>query len=139
MTTTTDGTTGEQLAESLLQNVGSENMRAATRLLGAHHNGYWLRRFLREEGGALAQEAGHPVIDRGEDGPSLDWEAVGFLLLARPPALGGSRNELAVLECAASLVTRCAVHLGEVIRAVDETELQLILRAIKEAASGKPR
>ncbi|MEU9274882.1 hypothetical protein [Streptomyces sp. NPDC048341] len=38
-TTVTDGRTGEQLAEELLQGVGNEQMRAATRLLGAHRNG----------------------------------------------------------------------------------------------------
>ncbi|MYX18387.1 hypothetical protein GTY67_34525 [Streptomyces sp. SID8374] len=43
-------------------------------------------------------------------------------------------SEMAVLETAASLVSRCPVQLGEVIRAVDESELRLILQALGEAA-----
>ncbi|MER7577905.1 hypothetical protein [Streptomyces sp. NPDC126514] len=46
MMTATDDMTGGELAESLLRDVGNERMRAATRLLGAHRNGFWLRRFL---------------------------------------------------------------------------------------------
>ncbi|MEH6373580.1 hypothetical protein V7793_04345 [Streptomyces sp. KLMMK] len=41
--TVTAETTGGELAESLLQNVGNEQVCAATRLFGAHRNGYWLR------------------------------------------------------------------------------------------------
>ncbi|MEV5598957.1 hypothetical protein [Streptomyces sp. NPDC052496] len=48
VTTVADDTTGEQLADSLLQGVGNEQMRAATKLLGRHRDGYWLRRFLSE-------------------------------------------------------------------------------------------
>ncbi|MGW6202039.1 hypothetical protein ACWF9B_00060 [Streptomyces sp. NPDC055089] len=37
----------------------------------------------------------------------------------------------------AQVVSRCPVQLGEVIRAVDESELRLILRAVDEAAHGE--
>jgi hypothetical protein len=44
VTVTDDCTTGAALVESLLQGVGNEGMRAATRLLGAHCGACWRRR-----------------------------------------------------------------------------------------------
>ncbi|NWF30161.1 hypothetical protein HW130_28545 [Streptomyces sp. PKU-EA00015] len=120
MTVTSDSTTGEQLALSLLQGVGNEQMRAATRLLGAHQDGYWLRRLLEDEH-ELTAAADKPVIDRRGKHPSVDWDAIGQLMLARPWAFKSSSSELAVLEVAASLVTRCAVQLGQALRVVDNT------------------
>ncbi|MFI5748894.1 hypothetical protein ACIBBE_23865 [Streptomyces sp. NPDC051644] len=113
MTVTSESTTGDQLADSLLQGVGNEQMRAATRLLGAHRDGYWLRRLLEEEA-ELAAAADRPVVDRSGMHPSVDWDAVGLLMLSRPGALKCSRSEMAVLEVAASLVTplRGAARLG---------------------------
>ncbi|PJM98484.1 hypothetical protein CG740_35075 [Streptomyces sp. CB01201] len=69
---------GQQLAEELLLDVGNEYMQAATRFLGAHRGGYWLRRF--EEDQELAVAAGGPLIDRDGRHPSVDWSAVGRLL-----------------------------------------------------------
>ncbi|MEF3118919.1 hypothetical protein [Streptomyces chrestomyceticus] len=134
--TVTDETTGQQLTESLLQGVGNEQMRAATRLLGAHRDGYWLRRLLRDEA-TLSAAAGRSVIDRSARHPSVDWDTLGHLLLARPGALKCSSSELAVLEVAASLVSCCPVQLGTVFRAVDSHELGLILTVLEEAAYGE--
>ncbi|MEU3220162.1 hypothetical protein [Streptomyces sp. NPDC006971] len=133
---TGDSTTGAELAADLLQGVGNENMRAATRLLGAHRDGFWLRRLLEDET-ELSAAADKPVIDRAGSSPSIDWDTIGLLMLSRPSAFKSSTSEMAVLETAASLVSRCPVQLGEVIRAVDERELQLILRAVDEAAHGE--
>ncbi|MFD9469897.1 hypothetical protein [Streptomyces goshikiensis] len=40
-------TTGAELAAKLLQGVEHEHVRAATRLLGSHRDGFWLRSFAR--------------------------------------------------------------------------------------------
>ncbi|MER6913985.1 hypothetical protein ABT354_20120 [Streptomyces sp. NPDC000594] len=135
MTSISESITGEQLADSLLQGVGAEPMRAATTLLGRHRGGFWLRRFLDQEQ-ELTTAADKPVIDRRGTHPSVDWDAIGLLMLSRPLAFGGSSSELAVLEVAASLVNRCGVQLGQVIRAVDDSEFRLVLRAMQEAAYG---
>lgn len=135
MANATDTTTGEQLAEELLQGVGNEGMRAATRLLGAHRDGFWLRRLLDDEA-ELSAAADKPVIDRRGVHPSVDWDTIGLLMLDRPWVLKCSRSEMAMLEVAASLVSRCAVQLGAVVQAVDEDELRLILRALQETAYG---
>lgn len=79
----TRGITGKELADDLLQGVSSEQMRAATRLLGAHHDGYWLRRFFEDQ--ELADAAGQPLLDHAGPHPSIDWNAVGLLLLADSP------------------------------------------------------
>ncbi|MYR41275.1 hypothetical protein [Streptomyces sp. SID5910] len=135
---TGDSTTGAELAADLLQGVGNENMRAATRLLGAHRGGFWLRRLLEQED-ELTAAADKPVIDRTGTHPSIDWDTIGLLMLSRPSAFKSSTSEMAMLETAASLVSRCPVQLGEVIRVVDENELRLILRAVEEAAYGEER
>ncbi|SEB31393.1 hypothetical protein SAMN04490357_0156 [Streptomyces misionensis] len=126
---------GEPLAEELLQGVGNEGMRAATRLLSAHRDGYWLRRLLEDEA-ALSAAADKPVIDRNGTHPSVSWDTIGLLLLSSPWALKSSRSEMAVLEVAASLVRRCGVQLGAVVQDVDDNEFRLILRALEEAAYG---
>ncbi|WP_310726208.1 hypothetical protein [Streptomyces sp. N2A] len=133
---TEDSTTGGQLAESLLQGVGNEGMRAATRLLGAHRGGYWLHRLLEQEA-QLSATARKPVIDRSGRHPSVDWDVIGLLLLDSPHVFKSSSSELAVLKVAASLVSRCGVQLGTVVQVVDDRELRLILRAIGEAAYGE--
>lgn len=135
---TGNSTRGAELAADLLRGVGNENMRAATRLLGAHRGGFWLRRLLDQEH-ELTAAADKPVIDRTGTHPSVDWDTIGLLMLSRPSAFKCSSSEMAVLETAASLVSRCPVQLGEVIRAVDESELRLILRAMEEAAYGEER
>lgn len=134
VTTVADDRTGEQLAEGLLQGVGNEQMRAATRLLGAHRNGYWLRRFQTDR--ELAAAAGRELIDRSGTHPSVDWDAVGLFMVDQPWVFRCSDSELAMLKFAASLVGRCGVQLQRVVQAVDETELRLILRALEEAAYG---
>ncbi|MET4647549.1 hypothetical protein ACFVW5_22860 [Streptomyces sp. NPDC058232] len=132
----TRGITGKELADDLLQGVSSEQMRAATRLLGAHHDGYWLRRFFEDQ--ELADAAGRPLLAHAGPRPSIDWNAVGLLLLAdRPPARKASSSELAVLEFAASLVGRAPIQLQRVIHAVDDTEFRLLLRALMAAAYGE--
>lgn len=136
MTTVANGMTGQQLAESLLRGVGNEEMRAATRLLGAHSDGYWLRRILEEEE-ELSAAAEKPVIDRSVRNPSVDWDALGLILLACPAVLASSHSEMAVLEVAVSLVTWRGVQLGQVLRTVNDIEFQLILRAQQEAAYGE--
>ncbi|SEE59936.1 hypothetical protein SAMN04490357_7720 [Streptomyces misionensis] len=138
MTTVADGRTGEQLAEELLQGVGNEGMRAATRLLGAYRDGYWLRRLLENEA-EWSAAADKPVIDRSGTHPSVDWDSIGLLMLDRPWVLRSSHSEMAMLEVAASLVRRCAVQLGSVVQAVDDDEFRLILRALREAAYGDVR
>ncbi|MFI9206368.1 hypothetical protein [Streptomyces sp. NPDC053048] len=135
MTVTSDGMTGTELAKSLLHSVGNEWMRAATRLLGAHRNGFWLRRFLEEEA-EISAAADQPIIDRDGVHPSVNWDTIGLLMLSRPGAFKASASELAMLEVAASLVSRCGVQLGQVLRVVDDAEFRLILRAQEEAAFG---
>lgn len=132
-TTVADDRTGEQLAESLLEGVGDEGMRAATRLLGAHRNGFWLRRLLEQEAELSAAGTGRPVIDRSGPHPSVGWDAIGLLLVDQPWVIQASRSEMAVLEVAASLVRRCGVQLGSVVDAVDGGEFQLILGALQSA------
>ena len=127
----TDCRTGEQIAEDLLLGVGNERMRAATRLLGAHQDGYWLRRLLDEEED-LTRAADQPVIDRSS-APSVNWDTIGLLLATSRHALKASASEMAMLEVAASLMARCGVQLGTVLRVVDDTELRLIRRALDEA------
>jgi hypothetical protein len=135
MTNAMETARGEQLAGELLQGVGNEGMRAATRLLGAYRDGFWLRRLLDDET-ELSAAADKPVIDRRGVHPSVDWDAIGLLMISRPGALKCSRSEMAMLEVAASLVSRCAVQLGAVVQAVDEDEFRLILRALQETAYG---
>lgn len=113
-------------------------MWAATRLLGAHCNGYWLRRLLEEEP-RRTEAADKPVIDRNGRHPSVDWDAIGLLMLSSPYVFNSSRRELAVREAVASLVSRCGVQLGTVAQAVDDHEVQLILRALQETAYGEAR
>ncbi|MEU2870425.1 hypothetical protein ABZ769_14650 [Streptomyces olivoreticuli] len=125
---------GMALAEAMVHGVGSGEMRAATRLLGAHRDGYWLRRFAEEDGPA---PGGPSLIDRSGPHASVDWTAVGRRLFDVPWALTASRSELAVLECATSLVGRCGVTLQQVLRAVDDNEFRLITRAMTEAAYGE--
>lgn len=112
--------TGMELAEGLLRGVGSEGMRAATRLLGAHRDGYWLRE------GRLPVESG--------EGGTVDWDQVGRMLDAGQ--FKGSSTEMAVLGVAASLVDQRAVQLGRVVRTVGEADLAAIIRALTEAAYG---
>ncbi|WP_406424170.1 hypothetical protein OH809_03335 [Streptomyces sp. NBC_00873] len=134
MTVTSDGMTGDELAESLLQGVGNERTRAATRLLGAHRDGYWLRRLIDDQ--ELADAVGGPLIDRSGINPAVSWDALRRLMLTLGWSRRASRSEVAVLEIAASLVGECAVQLREVIHAVDRCEFRLILRALEEAAYG---
>ncbi|MFC6370555.1 hypothetical protein, partial [Nonomuraea thailandensis] len=135
VTMVADDRTGEHLAEDLLQSVGNEGMQAATRLLGAHRNGYWLRRLLEEEA-ELSAAGNRPIIDRSGTHPSVGWDAIGLLLVDQPWVIQASRSEMAVLEVAASLVRRCGVQLGAVVEAVDENEFRLILRALQETVYG---
>ncbi|MEV6357931.1 hypothetical protein [Streptomyces hydrogenans] len=135
---TTVNRTGEELAEDLLHSVGSEGFRAATRLLGAHRDGWWLRRLLAEEAG-LSQAAGQPVINRESSRPWVDWDALGLLLLDSPWALKASASEMAMLEVATSLAGAHRVQLRKAVDVVSAGELRLILRAMEEAAYGEVR
>ncbi|NUK05435.1 hypothetical protein [Streptomyces lunaelactis] len=80
MTVTSESTTGEELAASLLQGVGNEWMRAATRLLGKHRDGYWLRRFLDEQD---PQPEHLQDIDRTGTHPSVNWPGIAQRLMGR--------------------------------------------------------
>ncbi|MBT2509416.1 hypothetical protein J7I98_26755 [Streptomyces sp. ISL-98] len=133
----TDDMTGEELADSLLRDVGNERMRAATRLLGAHRDGFWLRRFLDDQ--ELSDAAGNPLIDSSGTHPSVDWTALGRLMLTLGWSRRSSSSEVAVPEFAASLVGSGAVQLQQVIQAVDEGEFRLLVRALEEAAYGERR
>ncbi len=132
VTMVADGTTGKQLAEELLQGVGNEYMLAATRFLGAHRDGYWLRRFTDDQ--ELAAAAGRPLIDRTGTHPSVDWDAVGHLLtLTGSPVTRSSRSEALVLEFAASLVGQCPVQLRPFLQVFDDAEFTAALQAMREA------
>ncbi|MEU7106455.1 hypothetical protein ACFQ2B_40880 [Streptomyces stramineus] len=136
MTLTTECTTGDELAENLLRGIGNEQMRAATRLLGAHRDGYWLRRFLDDR--ELAEAVNQPCqfIDRADTSPSVDWNAVALVLVTQPWVLKCSGSEQAVLEFAASLVGKTSVNLHKAINAADEDEFERMLRAMRQAAYG---
>uniref|UniRef100_UPI003F49A938 hypothetical protein n=1 Tax=Streptomyces sp. CA-136453 TaxID=3240050 RepID=UPI003F49A938 len=123
---------GEQLAEELLQDVGNECMQAATRFLGAHRGGYWLRRFKEDQ--ELAVAAGGPLIDRDGRHPSVDWSAVGRLLTRTgSPVTRSSRSEALALEFAASLVGECPVQLQPFVQVFDDAEFTAALRALRSA------
>ncbi|QGZ47277.1 MULTISPECIES: hypothetical protein [Streptomyces] len=137
VTVVSDGTKGQELAERLLEGVVNEPMRAATKLLGAHSDGYWLRRLTDDQ--ELAALVDEPLIDLSGRCPTLDWDGVGHLLKTPGWSQGASRSQAAVLEFAASLVSRCPVQLGKVTHAVDDGEFQLLLAAMEEASYGDPR
>ncbi|GHB51001.1 hypothetical protein GCM10010347_20900 [Streptomyces cirratus] len=132
---TADRMTGPQLAQSLLQDTDDESIRAATRLLGDHDDGFWLRRLMEDR--TLETAADRPLVKRSGAHRSVDWEALGRLMLTLGWSRRASRSEVAVLEVAASLVGGCSVQLRQVIEALDEAQLRLVLRAMEEAASGK--
>lgn len=136
MVATTQNMTGETLAEDLLQGVGNEQMRAATRLLGAHRDGYWLRRFLGEQELAEAVDQPCSFIDRTGRHPSVDWNAVGLVLVTQPWVLRCSDSERAMLEFASALVGTTSVNLRRAINAADDGEFALMTRAMREAAYG---
>lgn len=125
---------GMALAEAMVRGVAGGEERAATRLLGAHRDGYWLRRFAEED---RTRSEGPPLIDRTGTHPAVDWAAVGLRLFDVRRSLTASTSEIAVLECATSLVGRCGVTLRQVLRAVDDNEFRLITRAMTEAAYGE--
>ncbi|MEV6686551.1 hypothetical protein AB0N28_14585 [Streptomyces sp. NPDC051130] len=132
---TAESMTGPELAESLLQDTDDESVRAATRLLGAHDNGFWLRRLVEDR--TLETAADRPLVKRSGAHRSVDWDALGRLMLTLGWSRRASRSEVAVLEVAASLVGGCAVRLRQVIEALDGAEFRLVLRAMEEAASGR--
>ncbi|MFJ7069709.1 hypothetical protein [Streptomyces sp. NPDC101115] len=135
VTTMVDGRTGEQLAEELLQDVGNEYMLAATRFLGAHRDGYWLRRFAEDQ--ELEAAAIRPLIDRSDKYPSIDWAAVGHLLtLTGSPVTRSSHSEALVLEFAASLVGQCPVQLRPFLQVFDDAEFTAALQAMRAARGG---
>lgn len=139
VTTVADDRTGEQLAESLLQGVGNEWMRAATRLLGRHRDGYWLRRCLTEQD---PQPEHLQYVDRSGTHPSVNWIGIAHRLmnefpLTDAPPIQGSRSELAVLRIATSLTGVAPLNLKATLDALDETELRLVQQAITEATTGE--
>ncbi|WP_405409034.1 hypothetical protein [Streptomyces decoyicus] len=135
VTVTSDEMTGTELAESLLQGAGNERMRAATRLLGAYREGFWLRRLIEDQ--ELADAAGRPLINRSGQHPSVDWSALGRLFLRTGWSRRASVSEAVMLESAVSLVGGSVVELRQVIHALDHGELQLVMRALEAAAYGK--
>lgn len=127
--------TGAELAAKLLQDVDdvdNEHVRAATRLLGSHQDGLWLRRFTEDRD--LADAAGRPLI--GKTG-GIDWDGLARLLRTPRWSRRASGSEVAVLEFAVSLVGDCAVNLRQSVHAVDDADFQLLLRALREAAYGE--
>ncbi|MFF2411769.1 hypothetical protein [Streptomyces sp. NPDC058092] len=132
--TAIDTDSGPALAESLLHGVGNENWQAATRLLGAHRDGYWLRRFL--DMATIPIWDTPPIIDRSGTHPCIAWNSLG----GRLNMSGGdwpkaSSSEIAVLQVAASLMGEWQVDLRRVIYALDDDELRLVLRAIAEVGN----
>jgi hypothetical protein len=125
--------TGPELADALLDGIGNEEMRAATRLLGAHRDGYWLRRFNNDD----ALRVVGRLIDWSDGVPCLDWDAVQRLFIDRPAAFKASSSEMAILYFATSLVGRCAIQLSAVMRPLDEQEAGLVIRALTEVARGE--
>ncbi|MET7534602.1 hypothetical protein [Streptomyces goshikiensis] len=125
------GATGVELAAAMLQGVGNEQMRAATRLLGSHRDGFWLRRFSEDQ--ELVDAAGSPLID-GASG--IDWDALARLMRTPGWSRRASGSEVTVLEFAVSLAGDCAVNLRQVVHAVDDSEFKLLQRALQEAAYG---
>ncbi|MFD5412422.1 hypothetical protein [Streptomyces nojiriensis] len=123
------GATGVELAAAMLQGVGNEQMRAATRLLGSHRDGLWLRRFAEDQ--ELVDAAGSALID-GTGG--IDWDALARLLRTPGWSRRASGGEVAVLEFAVSLAGDCAVNLRQVVHAVGDSEFKLLQRALQEAA-----
>ncbi|OLO25489.1 hypothetical protein PZ61_0238060 [Streptomyces sp. MNU77] len=139
VTTVANGRTGEQLAESLLQGLGNEWMRAATRLLGEHRDGYWLRRFLDEQD---PQPEHLQYVDRSGTHPSVNWIGIAHRLmnefpLTDAPPVQGSRSEMAVLRIATALAGAAPLNLKASLEVLDETELRLVQRAITAAATGE--
>ncbi|MBT2545773.1 hypothetical protein J7E99_35125 [Streptomyces sp. ISL-44] len=132
MTTTVDEMSGWQLADMLLEGVSDDRMIAATRMLGSHRDGFWLRRLLADE--ELAAMSSIPLIDRTGRHPAIEWDAMELLLLRRPHALTASRSEMAMLEVAMSLAGGLAVNLGKILCSVDDRDFKLIVRALVDAA-----
>ncbi|MFD7615802.1 hypothetical protein [Streptomyces sp. NPDC059802] len=135
--TAIDTDSGPALAESLLHGIGNENWQAATRLLGAHRDGYWLRRFLTDEPVASGLWGSPRVITSADDdSPSIDWGVISGQLAANaghwPKA---SSSESAMLQVAASLMGKWAVDLLHVVHVLDDTELRLVLRALAEVGN----
>ncbi|MER5873365.1 hypothetical protein [Streptomyces sp. NPDC002044] len=124
-------TTGAELAAKLLHDVSDEHVRAATRLLGAHQDGFWLRRFTGDR--ELTNLVDRPLIGKTA---GIDWEALTRLMRTPGWSRRASGGEIAVLEFAVSLVGDCAVNLRQVVHAVDDSELRLLLGALREAAHG---
>ncbi|WP_327419680.1 hypothetical protein [Streptomyces sp. NBC_01233] len=141
MTLTSEGTTGMELAQGLLQGVGNEWMRAATRLLGKHRDGYWLRRFLDDQD----PQPDHLLyIDRTGTRPSMNWSGISQRLMGEFPLtdkvmIQGSRSEMAMLRIAVSLVGAAPVTLQTVLDALDEREFRLVQAAMVEAVTGVER
>ncbi|MFD3680226.1 hypothetical protein [Streptomyces sp. NPDC058613] len=135
-----DGTTGEQLAEDLLRGVGNKWMQAATRLLGHHRDGYWLRRFLD---GQDPQPEHLQYVDRSGTHPSVNWLGIAHRLMNEfpmaddVPPIQGSRSEMAMLRIAVSLTGVTPLNLKASLEVLDEAELRLFQRAITEAATGR--
>ncbi|MET9609386.1 hypothetical protein ABZZ17_30715 [Streptomyces sp. NPDC006512] len=127
-----DKTKGAELAAQMLQGVSDEHMRAATRLLGSHQDGLWLRRFA--EDGELEDAAGRQLIARTG---GIDWDALARLMRTPGWSNRATSSEAAMLEVAVSLVGDCAVNLRQVLRVVDDAEFQLLLRALGEAMHGE--
>ncbi|MFJ2742701.1 hypothetical protein ACIO3O_23890 [Streptomyces sp. NPDC087440] len=130
MTDTVEDTAGTALAQVLVERVTDPCKRTATRLLGSYADGYWLRR--HQDEAVLSREADLPVLHRAGGATCMDFDAIGLLLLAGPAALGGSPADVAVLEIAASLTTRCGVQLGQTVQHVSAADWTLILGAFAE-------
>ncbi len=128
---TVNKVTGAELAAKLLQDVDNEHVRAATRLLGSHQDGLWLRRFTEDR--ELVDAAGRPLI--GKTG-GIDWDGLARLLRSPRWSRRASAGEVAVLEFVVSLVGDCAVNLRQSVHAVDDADFQLLLRALRESAHG---
>jgi hypothetical protein len=124
------------MAESLLRGIGNENWQAATRLLGAHRDGYWLRRFLDTNLPTIPIWGTPPIIDRSGAHPCIAWDSIGRrLTMSGGDWPKASSSEIAVLQVAASLMGEWTLDLRRAIHALNDVELRLVLRAIAEVGN----
>ncbi|MET9016924.1 hypothetical protein ABZX74_39610 [Streptomyces olivaceoviridis] len=132
--------TPQTLFSDVTSGVGNEQMLAASRLLSQHDDAYWLRQFLDPEDFATHRRYERvteiPDVTRRSpfhSGPiqHLRWDQIGDLLREGVPA---SSSETAVLAVAASLVGEYDINLRDILAALGDDQVQLVIAAIAEAS-----
>ncbi|WP_329460863.1 hypothetical protein [Streptomyces sp. NBC_01431] len=123
-------TGGQELAHCLLYGVEDVSARVATRLLGQHRSGYWLRQFCVPA--ADAPSGLWYVLDLAQSPPSVNWWHVCAALQDRA-CFRESAADLAMLEIAASIAGPHRVNLRAALGLLDDQEQALALDALAEA------